>query len=56
MTPRNTILVGDVREVLATLAPDSVDCVVTSPPYFALRNYQVSGQIRARGRGHRLGR
>lgn len=45
MTPRNQILVGDTSHVLATLAPSSVDCVVTSPPYFALRNYGVHGQI-----------
>lgn len=31
------ILVGDVREQLRTLAADSVDCVVTSPPYWGLR-------------------
>ena len=45
MTPRNTVLVGDVRKTLGGIAPDSVDCVVTSPPYFRLRNYQVDGQI-----------
>lgn len=45
MTPRNTVLVGDVRKLLDTLAPHSADCVVTSPPYFALRNYQAAGQI-----------
>ena len=45
MTPRNQIVVGDVRQVLGSLAPGSVDCVVTSPPYFALRNYQVRGQM-----------
>ena len=32
------ILQGDCREVLATLADGSVHCVVTSPPYFALRD------------------
>ena len=40
-----TILVGDCREQLRTLAPESVDCVVTSPPYFGLRDYGVDGQI-----------
>lgn len=39
------ILIGDVREQLATLADDSVDCVVTSPPYWGLRDYGVAGQI-----------
>lgn len=45
MTPRNEILVGDTRRLLKGLAPASVDCIVTSPPYFALRDYGVSGQI-----------
>ena len=40
-----TILVGDCREQLRTLAPESVDCVVTSPPYLGLRDYGVEGQI-----------
>jgi site-specific DNA-methyltransferase (adenine-specific) len=43
--PRNQILIGDAREVLATLPADSVDCVITSPPYFRLRNYQNERQI-----------
>lgn len=33
------ILVGDVREQLATLTDASVHCIVTSPPYWALRDY-----------------
>ncbi len=45
MIPRNQVIVGDVREVLATLPPASVDCVVTSPPYFALRNYGMTDQM-----------
>jgi DNA modification methylase len=40
-----TILNGDVRDVLPTLPAASVQCVVTSPPYFGLRNYGVDGQI-----------
>jgi DNA modification methylase len=39
------ILTGDARDVLKTLADGSVQCVVTSPPYYGLRNYQVAGQI-----------
>jgi len=39
------ILTGDVREQLKTLADDSVDCVVTSPPYWGLRDYGVDGQL-----------
>ena len=33
------ILIGDVRQRLAELADCSVDCVVTSPPYWGLRDY-----------------
>lgn len=39
------IITGDCREVLKTLEADSVHCCVTSPPYFGLRDYGVSGQI-----------
>lgn len=39
------ILIGDVFEKLATLENESVDCVVTSPPYWGLRDYGVEGQI-----------
>lgn len=41
----NTIVVGDAAEVLRTFPTASIDCVVTSPPYFQLRNYQATGQI-----------
>jgi DNA modification methylase len=30
---------------LAEIEPESVDCVVTSPPYWGLRDYGVDGQI-----------
>jgi DNA modification methylase len=39
------ILIGDVRERLRELPDESVHCVVTSPPYFGLRDYGVAGQI-----------
>jgi hypothetical protein len=39
------ILIGDVRARLAEIAPESVDCVITSPPYWGLRDYGVDGQI-----------
>jgi site-specific DNA-methyltransferase (adenine-specific) len=35
----NKILQGNCLEVLRTLPDNSVDCVVTSPPYYGLRNY-----------------
>lgn len=41
--------VGDCRDVLATLPADSVHCVVTSPPYWGLRDYGVAGQIGLEG-------
>ena len=39
------ILIGDVRDKLAELADESVHCVVTSPPYWGLRDYDVEGQL-----------
>lgn len=47
--PRRRILVGDARERLARLPAESVDMVLTSPPYFRLRNYQVEGQLGLEG-------
>lgn len=43
--PRNVILAGDARARLAELLSESVDCVITSPPYFRLRDYGALGQI-----------
>jgi DNA modification methylase len=39
------ILQGDCRDVLKTLPDESVHCVVTSPPYWGLRDYGVPGQL-----------
>ena len=39
------LLTGDCRDVMRTLADESVHCVVTSPPYWGLRDYGVVGQI-----------
>jgi len=44
-SPRNTILIGDATERLAGLPAASIDMVLTSPPYFRLRNYEVDGQL-----------
>lgn len=33
------IITGDSRDVLRTLPDQSVNCCVTSPPYFGLRSY-----------------
>jgi DNA modification methylase len=40
-----SILIGDVRDRLRSLPDESVHCVVTSPPYWGLRDYGVAGQI-----------
>lgn len=42
---RLTILCGDAVEQLRTLPSDSVHLIVTSPPYWGLRDYNVAGQI-----------
>ncbi len=47
-TPRGTswrILNGDVRTALESVKAGTIDCVVTSPPYYWQRDYEVSGQI-----------
>jgi site-specific DNA-methyltransferase (cytosine-N4-specific) len=41
----STILEGDVTEVLPRLPNAFFQCVVTSPPYWGLRDYGISGQI-----------
>lgn len=42
---RCTIHVGDCLDVMRSMPSGSVDCVVTSPPYWGLRDYGVEGQI-----------
>jgi DNA modification methylase len=39
------VIEGDCRQMLAHLEAESVQCCVTSPPYFGLRDYGVDGQI-----------
>ena len=39
------VIQGDVRSVLQRLPSNSVQCVVTSPPYWGLRDYGIEGQI-----------
>ena len=39
------VLVGDCIESMRLMADQSVNCCVTSPPYFGLRDYGVQGQI-----------
>ena len=42
---KNTIINGNSLEVLKSLPDNSIDCCVTSPPYYALRDYGCNGQI-----------
>lgn len=44
-----TLWHGDAAATLATLPDASIDCIVTSPPYFGLRDYGVDGQVGAEG-------
>lgn len=39
------IYCGDAINVLRGLSPNSVDCCITSPPYYGLRDYGANGQI-----------
>lgn len=40
-----TILNGDALQMLKTIGDETVQCCVTSPPYYGLRNYGAEGQI-----------
>lgn len=40
-----SVMVGDCLASLATLPDRSINCCVTSPPYYGLRDYGVDGQI-----------
>jgi DNA modification methylase len=39
------MLICDCREILRALPDESVHCVVTSPPYWGLRDYGIAGQL-----------
>ena len=39
-----TVHVGDARDVLASMPDSYANCIVTSPPYWAKRDYGVAGQ------------
>jgi len=41
----NRIIQGDTKEVLKTIPAGSVNCIVTSPPYWGLRDYNTKPQI-----------
>ena len=46
--PNATLHVGDASDVLAAMPDGSADCIVTSPPYWAKRDYGVAGQYGAK--------
>jgi len=41
----NKILLGNAPDVLMELPDKSINCCVTSPPYWGLRDYGVEGQL-----------
>lgn len=45
MELKNSIYKGHVLDILKDMKDESVDCIVTSPPYWALRDYNTEGQI-----------
>ncbi len=44
---RNRVIAGDCLKVLPTLEAETIQCCVTSPPYWGLRDYDHPGQIGA---------
>jgi len=42
---KHTFYIGNVLDVLRLLPNENVQCVVTSPPYWGLRDYGVDGQL-----------
>lgn len=45
MLELNKIYQGEALEVLKTFPSETIDCVMTSPPYWGLRNYNVVNQL-----------
>jgi len=43
--PNCELYIGDCLEVMKNMPDQSIQCCVTSPPYYGLRNYGVEGQI-----------
>lgn len=41
----NKIYQGSALEILQTFEDESIDCCITSPPYWSLRDYGVEGQL-----------
>ncbi len=45
MKQQSKLLIGDSINILPTIANDSVDCIITSPPYWGLRDYGIDNQL-----------
>ncbi|MBX7221807.1 MAG: site-specific DNA-methyltransferase [Blastocatellia bacterium] len=45
VTNRCELLVGDARRLLSQMPDKYFNCIITSPPYWGLRDYGVTGQI-----------
>jgi DNA modification methylase len=43
--PEVTVRYGDARDLALALDPESIDCIVTSPPYWGLRDYGHADQF-----------
>ena len=44
-TTTDSIIEGDATDRLAQFPDDSIDCIVTSPPYYQQRDYSTAIQI-----------
>ena len=40
----NGLLKGDCEKILAEIPDNSIDCVITSPPYWQMREYRINGE------------
>lgn len=49
LTEGSQIVTGDALSVLRQISDDCIDCCVTSPPYYGLRDYGIDGQIGLEG-------
>ena len=43
--PVNRIICGNAQDTLKTLPDSSINCCISSPPYWALRDYGIDGQL-----------
>lgn len=40
---KNGLLTGNCEDILAKIPDESIDCVITSPPYWQMRKYRTNG-------------